>query len=36
VKIDDTIWRLTGPDIAGGSRVRVVRADAATLVVEPA
>jgi membrane protein implicated in regulation of membrane protease activity len=36
VKIDDTIWRLTGPDLAGGSRVKVVRADAATLVVEPA
>jgi inner membrane protein len=35
VKIDDTIWRLTGPDCAGGSRVKVVRADAATLVVEP-
>ena len=35
VKIDDTIWRLAGPDCAGGSRVKVVRADAATLVVEP-
>ena len=35
VKIDDTIWRLSGPDCAGGSRVKVVRADAATLVVEP-
>ena len=34
VKIDDTIWRLSGPDCPGGSRVRVVRADAATLVVE--
>ena len=36
VRIDDTIWRLSGPDCPGGSRVRVVRADAATLVVEPA
>src|SRR6185369_9165955 len=36
VKIDDTIWRLAGPDCPGGSRVKVVRADAATLVVEPA
>ena len=36
VKIDDTIWRLAGPDVPGGSRVKVVRADAATLVVEPA
>ena len=35
VKIDDTIWRLRGPDVPGGSRVKVVRADAATLVVEP-
>jgi membrane protein implicated in regulation of membrane protease activity len=35
VKIDDTIWRLAGPDVPGGSRVKVVRADAATLVVEP-
>jgi len=34
VKIDDTIWRLRGPDVPGGSRVKVVRADAATLVVE--
>src|SRR2546421_10946888 len=35
VKIDDTIWRLSGPDCPGGSRVKVVRADAATLVVVP-
>jgi inner membrane protein len=34
VKIDDTIWRLSGPDSPTGSRVKVVRADAATLVVE--
>lgn len=34
VRIDDTIWRLTGPDVPGGSRVKVVRAEAATLVVE--
>ena len=34
VKIDDTIWRLRGPDVPGGTRVKVVRADAATLVVE--
>ena len=34
VRIDDTIWRLAGPDCPGGSRVKVVRADAATLVVE--
>jgi membrane protein implicated in regulation of membrane protease activity len=35
VRIDDTIWRLSGPDCAGGSRVKVVRTDAALLVVEP-
>jgi membrane protein implicated in regulation of membrane protease activity len=34
VKIDDTIWRLSGPNVPGGSRVKVVRADAAMLVVE--
>jgi len=36
VRIDDTIWRLSGADTPAGSRVKVVRADAATLVVEPA
>src|SRR3954451_1444249 len=36
VKMDDTIWRLTGPDCSAGTRVKVVRADAATLVVERA
>jgi len=36
VKIDDTIWRLSGTDAPAGSRVKVVRADAATLVVERA
>jgi membrane protein implicated in regulation of membrane protease activity len=35
VKVDDTIWRVAGPDTPAGSRVKVVRADAATLVVEP-
>jgi membrane protein implicated in regulation of membrane protease activity len=36
VKIDDTIWRVQGPDAMAGSRVRVVRADGANLSVEPA
>jgi len=36
VRIDDTIWRVAGPDCPAGSRVKVARADAATLVVEPA
>jgi inner membrane protein len=36
VRIDDTIWRVAGPDCPAGSRVKVARADAATLMVEPA
>lgn len=36
VRIDDTIWRVSGPDAVAGSRVRVVRADGANLSVEPA
>jgi hypothetical protein len=35
VRIDDSVWRLSGADAPAGSRVKVVRADAATLVVEP-
>ena len=34
VHIDDTVWRVTGPDYPAGSRVRVVGADGAKLVVE--
>ena len=34
VRIDDTIWRVSGPDAAAGSRVRVIRADGANLTVE--
>ncbi len=36
VRIDDTIWRVNGPDTDAGNRVRVVRADGANLTVEPA
>src|SRR5688500_13809953 len=36
VRIDDTIWRVSGPDAAAGSRVRVIRAEGASLTVEPA
>ncbi len=36
VRIDDTIWRVTGPDIAAGSKVKVVRADGAMLTVAAA
>jgi membrane protein implicated in regulation of membrane protease activity len=35
VHIGDTVWRVTGPDIPAGSRIKVTRIDAAMLVVEP-
>jgi inner membrane protein len=34
VRIDDTVWRVSGPDCPAGCRVRVARADGANLVVE--
>ncbi|HYS47554.1 MAG TPA: NfeD family protein [Xanthobacteraceae bacterium] len=34
VRIDDTVWRVTGPDSPAGSRVKIARADGATLFVE--
>jgi membrane protein implicated in regulation of membrane protease activity len=34
VRIDDSIWRVTGPDTPAGSHVKVVRADGPTLIVE--
>jgi membrane protein implicated in regulation of membrane protease activity len=36
VRIGDTVWRVTGPDVSAGSRVKVTRADGGTLIVEPA
>jgi inner membrane protein len=36
VRIDDTIWRVAGPDAPAGSRVRIVRADGASLTVASA
>jgi membrane protein implicated in regulation of membrane protease activity len=36
VKVDDGFWRVSGPDMAPGARVRVVRVDGTTLVVESA
>ena len=36
VRIDDTIWRVHGPDRPAGSRVKVTQADGANLAVEPA
>ncbi len=35
VRVGDTVWRVSGPDCPAGSRIKVTRADAATLVVEP-
>jgi membrane protein implicated in regulation of membrane protease activity len=34
VRIDDTVWRVTGPDCPAGSRVKVARIDGANLMVE--
>lgn len=36
VRIDDTIWRIAGPDTPAGSRVRIVQADGASLTVAAA
>ncbi|WP_375461561.1 NfeD family protein [uncultured Enterovirga sp.] len=36
IRVDDTVWRVVGPEMAAGSSVRVVRADGTTLVVEGA
>src|SRR5262245_27678479 len=33
VRIDDTIWRVSGPDCPAGSRVKVARADGVNLMV---
>ena len=34
IRIDDTVWRVTGPDFPAGSRVRIARAEGADLMVE--
>ena len=34
VRIDDSSWRILGPDTPAGARVRVTRVDGATLIVE--
>lgn len=33
MKIDDTVWRVSGPDAPAGSRVKVVEADGSSLQV---
>jgi membrane protein implicated in regulation of membrane protease activity len=34
IRVDDTVWRITGPDMPSGSRVKVVGADGSVLRVE--
>ena len=36
IRVDDSSWRVTGPNQPAGAAVRVVRVDGATLVVEAA
>lgn len=36
VALGDTTWRVTGPDLAAGAKVRVIDADGAVLKVEAA
>lgn len=36
VRIDDTTWRVTGPNVPSGARMRIVGADGALLTVEQA
>ena len=35
IRVDDTVWPATGPDLAAGTRVRVVGADTTLLLIEP-
>lgn len=36
IRVGDSSWRVTGPELLAGSEVRVVRVDGATLIVEKA
>lgn len=36
VRVDDSTWRVTGPDCPAGTKVKVERTDGATLIVSPA
>ncbi|WP_398481084.1 NfeD family protein [Tardiphaga sp.] len=33
VRVDDTVWRVSGPDVAAGTKVKIVKADGASLTV---
>ncbi len=34
VRVDDTVWRVSGPDVAAGTKVKIVKADGASLTVD--
>ena len=36
VRVDDSTWRIAGPDVSAGSQVRIVAADGVILKFEPA
>jgi membrane protein implicated in regulation of membrane protease activity len=36
IRVDDTVWRVTGPDMPSGSRVKVAGADGSVLRIEKA
>ena len=36
IRIEDTVWRVSGPNLPAGSRVKVARTDGADLAVEAA
>jgi membrane protein implicated in regulation of membrane protease activity len=36
IRVGDSSWRVTGPELLAGTQVRVVRVEGATLVVEKA
>lgn len=36
MRLGDTVWRISGPDLAAGAKVRIVGADGAVLKVEAA
>lgn len=36
IELGDTVWRVAGPDMAAGQRVRIIGADGAVLQVEAA
>lgn len=36
IRVDDTVWRVVGPDLPAGTAIRIARLEGATLVAEPA